>query len=108
MKTVFNCLLAAVFVAVCLAAPASATEVQRVISPGGIEAWLVEEHNIPILSLRASWRGGAAFDKAGREGTANFELRVDGTRHLQFTVNTVVFALTQEGGVTQQLMSGTR
>ena len=71
MKTVFNCLLAAVFVAVCLAAPASATEVQRVISPGGIEAWLVEEHNIPILSLRVSWRGGAAFDKAGREGTAN-------------------------------------
>jgi zinc protease len=71
MKTVFNCLLAAVFVTVCLAAPASATEVQRVISPGGIEAWLVEEHNIPILSLRASWRGGAAFDKAGREGTAN-------------------------------------
>ena len=33
---------------------------------------------------------------------------VDGTRHLQFTVNTVVFALTQEGGVTQQLMRGVR
>jgi hypothetical protein len=33
---------------------------------------------------------------------------VDGTRHLQFTVNTVVFALTQEGGVTQQLMDGLR
>ena len=33
---------------------------------------------------------------------------VDGTRHLQFTVNTVVFALTQEGGVTQQLMAGLR
>lgn len=32
--------------------------------------------------------------------------KVDGTRHLQFTVNTVVFALTQEGGVTQQLMQG--
>ena len=31
---------------------------------------------------------------------------VDGTRHLQFTVNTVVFALTQEGGLTQQLMAG--
>lgn len=46
--------------------------------------------------------------ESGREGTANFELRVDGTRHLQFTVNTVVFALTQEGGATQQLMSGTR
>lgn len=43
---------------------------------------------------------------SGREGVANQELAVDGTRHLQFTVNTVVFALTQEGGVTQQLMAG--
>lgn len=39
-------------------------------------------------------------------GTGNAMLSVDGTRHLQFTVNTVVFALTQEGGVTQQLMAG--
>ena len=43
---------------------------------------------------------------SGREGTTNAMLAVDGTRHLQFTVNTVVFALTQEGGVTQQLMAG--
>ncbi|MEW6755710.1 MAG: DUF4159 domain-containing protein [Candidatus Latescibacterota bacterium] len=35
-------------------------------------------------------------------------VKVDGTRHLQFTVNTVVFALTQEGGVTQQLMAGVK
>lgn len=39
-------------------------------------------------------------------GTGNEGLSADGTRHLQFTVNTVVFALTQEGGVTQQLMAG--
>jgi hypothetical protein len=45
---------------------------------------------------------------SGREGTDNFQLAVDGTRHLQFTVNTVVFALTQEGGVTQQLMAGVK
>ena len=38
----------------------------------------------------------------------NYVEVVDGTRHLQFTVNTVVFALTQEGGVTQQLMDGLR
>jgi len=44
--------------------------------------------------------------ESGREGAANGEILVDGTRHLQFTVNTVVFALTQEGGVTQQLMAG--
>jgi len=41
------------------------------------------------------------------QGENNVEI-VDGTRHLQFTVNTVVFALTQEGGVTQQLMAGLR
>ena len=62
--------------AVCLrilfvAAPAASTEVQRVVSPGGIEAWLVEEHSIPILSLKAAFRGGATFDPAGREGVAN-------------------------------------
>lgn len=69
MKT-FTIRLLAVIALAGLTAPAGATEVQRVISPGGIEAWLVEEHSIPILSLRASFRGGAAFDQAGREGTA--------------------------------------
>ena len=36
------------------------------------------------------------------------DTKMDGTRHLQFTVNTIVFALTQEGGVTQQLMAGVK
>lgn len=36
------------------------------------------------------------------------EVRADGTRALQFALNTVVFALTQEGSVTQQLMTGVR
>ena len=47
--------------------PALAAEVTRVISPGGIEAWLVEEHAIPILSLKIAFRGGAGLDTAGRE-----------------------------------------
>ncbi len=49
----------------------------------------------------ATEHGTAAFDD--QQGTT-----VDGTRHLQFTVNTIVFALTQEGGVTQQLMAGVK
>ena len=61
----------AVLAILLVAQPAAATEVQRVVSPGGIEAWLVEEHRIPILSLKASFRGGAVLDPAGREGTAN-------------------------------------
>ena len=51
--------------------PASAADVTRVVSPGGIEAWLVEEHAIPILSLEAAFRGGATLDTDGREGLAN-------------------------------------
>ena len=51
--------------------PARAIEVQRVISPGGIEAWLVEDHSNPIISFDMTFRGGAALDPAGKEGLAN-------------------------------------
>lgn len=50
---------------------ALAAEVQRVVSPGGIEAWLIEDRMVPVLSLRMAFRGGAALDPEGREGTAN-------------------------------------
>jgi len=52
--------------------------------------------------------GGGIATMSARVGTGNFQVAVDGRRHLQFTVNTVVFALTQEGGVTQQLMARVR
>ena len=45
-------------------------EIQRVISPLGIEAWLVEEHSIPIVALNLGFHGGAYLDEDGREGTA--------------------------------------
>ncbi len=50
---------------------AAATQVISVVSPGGVEAWLVEEHAIPILSVRLAFRGGATGDPEGREGLAN-------------------------------------
>ncbi|MDE1172985.1 MAG: pitrilysin family protein [Parvibaculaceae bacterium] len=50
---------------------ANAMNIQRVVSPGGIEAWLVEEHSVPVLVLDVNWRGsGAAQDPAGKTGTA--------------------------------------
>ncbi len=45
--------------------------VQRVLSPGGIEAWLVEEHAVPLFALEFSFRAGSAQDAAGRAGTAS-------------------------------------
>jgi zinc protease len=50
------------------AAPAHAVTVQRVTSPGGIEAWLIEDHSVPVVSLELSFRAGAALDPIGKEG----------------------------------------
>lgn len=49
---------------------ADAVEVKRVVSPAGIEAWLVEDRANPIVSLRFAFRGGAALDPAGKDGLA--------------------------------------
>lgn len=48
--------------------PARAVEVQQVTSPGGITAWLVEDHSNPILSLDLAFVGGAVLDPEGQEG----------------------------------------
>jgi zinc protease len=64
-------LLTAVVLILLASLPARAVDVQRVVSPGGIEAWLVEDHSNPIISLDLAFRGGAALDPTGREGLAN-------------------------------------
>lgn len=60
-----------VFVLAFVPVPAKAIEIQRVISDGGVEAWLVEDHTLPIVSARFLFPGGAATDPDGREGLAN-------------------------------------
>ncbi len=56
---------------VALSVPAHAIAIQRVIGEKGIEAWLVEDHTVPVLSLRLAFRGGAALDPEGKEGLAD-------------------------------------
>ena len=65
--------LVPVLVALLLAWPAAAAvPVERVVSPGGIEAWLVEDHSLPVISLRFAFKGGAALDPADKGGLASF------------------------------------
>lgn len=52
------------------ASPGAAMTIERVVSASGIEAWLVEDHSIPVVSLRFAFAGGANLDPAGKEGTA--------------------------------------
>lgn len=53
------------------ASAASAMTIQEVRSPGGVEAWLVENHTIPIISMRFAMAGGSAQDPAPKLGLVN-------------------------------------
>ena len=69
---------AAVFAALALgfastfSGPAQAMKIQTVTSPGGIEAWLVEEHAVPMMAMRFAFEGGSSQDPEGKEGLGNF------------------------------------
>lgn len=60
----------ALFFAV-IAVPAQAIDIQEVTSPGGIKAWLVEDHSIPFVSLSLDFKGGASLDDPNKRGAIN-------------------------------------
>lgn len=62
----------ALILTVVMALPLRAeVEIQEVTSPGGIDAWLVESHEIPMLALEIRFRGGASLDAPGKRGAIN-------------------------------------
>lgn len=66
-------LTALLLLALAAAPGARAMDVQRVVSPGGIEAWLVEDHSNPLIALDVVFSGaGAAADPAEKHGLAEF------------------------------------
>jgi len=73
LPTVTTRLVAAAFLNIAApAAQASDMKLERVTSPGGIEAWLVESHANPLIAIRFAFRGGATQDDKGKEGLAYF------------------------------------
>jgi zinc protease len=62
------CLITAPF----FSAPAQAMNIQKVVSAKGIEAWLVEDHTLPMFAMQFGMPGGATQDSVGKEGTAYF------------------------------------
>ncbi len=42
--------------------------VRSIRSPGGIEAWLVSDSTVPMVVMRAYWRGGSAIEPEGLVG----------------------------------------
>lgn len=52
-------------------APAqAASKIQRVVSPSGIEAWLVQDATVPLVAMQFAFRGGSAQDPADKPGVA--------------------------------------
>jgi zinc protease len=51
---------------------ASAMSIEKITSPSGIEAWLVREQSVPLVTLSYAFRGGSSQDDAEKSGTANF------------------------------------
>lgn len=60
--------LFAAALAVFAALPAQAVDIREVTSPGGIHAWLVEEHSIPFTALELHFEGGTSLDAPGKRG----------------------------------------
>lgn len=60
--------LFAAALAVFAALPAQAIDIREVTSPGGIHAWLVEEHSIPFTALELHFEGGTSLDAPGKRG----------------------------------------
>ncbi|MBA4324850.1 MAG: peptidase M16 [Rhodobacter sp.] len=55
-----------------LALPAQAEiPIKQVTSPGGITAWLVEDHNIPFTALEIQFRGGTSLEAPDKRGVVN-------------------------------------
>ena len=51
--------------------PAAATKIQRIVTPTGIEAWLVQEPTVPLIAVDFAFRGGSSQDPDGKAGVAS-------------------------------------
>jgi zinc protease len=69
VKLLARCAL--LFAVLCIAAPAQAVPIERVISPGGLEAWLVRQETVPLISMEFAFAGGASQDPAEKAGVAH-------------------------------------
>ena len=66
------CMLFAAAVLIALPNVASAMTIEKIVSPSGIEAWLVREKSVPLITLNYAFRGGTSQDDAGKSGAAHF------------------------------------
>ncbi|MDX2266389.1 MAG: pitrilysin family protein [Hyphomicrobiales bacterium] len=70
---VFGAVIAAAFVTPKSGfAQGSTMNIQKVVSASGVEAWLVEDHNTPLIAMQFAFRAGAAQEPADKAGLSYF------------------------------------
>ena len=75
-KTLFACVLCLI---ISFTQNARAVEIQEVISPGGVKAWLLEDRMLPITSVSFSISAGSSADPLKKSGLSNMvSLLLDG------------------------------
>ena len=75
LRPVLSVLVSVMLMTLSLVGAAQAQSTQsrivRVVSAGGIEAWLVRDTTLPLVAMEFAFRGGAAQDPADRPGVAS-------------------------------------
>jgi zinc protease len=49
----------------------AAAKIQRLVSPGGIEAWFVQDATVPLIAMEYAFGGGSSQDPVGKSGVGN-------------------------------------
>jgi zinc protease len=49
----------------------AAARIQHLVTPGGIEAWFVQDATVPLIAMEYAFDGGAAQDPADKPGVGN-------------------------------------
>lgn len=67
----FAALTTLAFVALTAAPSHAAAKIQHIVTPGGLEAWFVQDATVPLIAMEYAFGGGATQDPKDKSGTAN-------------------------------------
>src|SRR5262249_3239829 len=73
-EAVMTRLIALLFAAATLTAGtniSSAMTIEKIVSPSGIEAWLLQEKALPLVTRNYAFHGGSTQEERAKDGTAN-------------------------------------
>jgi zinc protease len=70
-RTAFTLISCLALTALAATPSRAAAKIQHLVSPGGIEAWFVQDSTVPLIAMEYAFSGGAAQDPADKPGVAN-------------------------------------